>query len=103
MCKLKIKQLMEENEITYQDISDYTGISRTNLYNYINEENKTLTVLEKIADYFSVNVSDLFVDEKKMVRGYLELGSRVYIIDCSDDLDNYMVKLNEIKNNPDKL
>lgn len=85
----RINELLAEREMTFSDLSEEIGVGRTNLYNYISESNNTIVVLKKISEYLEVSIPDLFNKEESLVRGYLELGERVYVIDCSEDLTQY--------------
>lgn len=85
----RINELLTEREITFGELSEEIGVGRTNLYNYVSETNNTIIVLKKISEYLGVSIKDLFNKEESLVRGYLELGERVYVIDCSEDLTQY--------------
>lgn len=85
----RINELLAEREITFGELSEEIGVGRTNLYNYVSETNNTIIVLKKISEYLGVSIKDLFNKEESLVRGYLELGERVYVIDCSEDLTQY--------------
>ena len=97
----RINELLSERQMTFSDLSDGIEIGRTNLYNYVSESNNTIVVLRKISEYLEVSIQDLFNKEESIVRGYLELGSKVYVIDCSEDLTQYQEALAEYleKNN----
>jgi len=100
----RINELLSERELTFSDLSEEIEIGRTNLYNYVSESNNTIVVLKKISDYLGVSIRDLFNKEESFVRGYLELGERVYVIDCSEDITQYQEILSEYlgKNNEQK-
>ena len=85
----RINELLSERGITFSDLSEGVGIGRTNLYNYISETNNTIVVLRKISDYLGVSVCDLFNKEESFVRGYLELGDRIFVIDSANDILQY--------------
>ncbi len=85
----RLNELLSEREITFGELSEEIGVGRTNLYNYVSETNNTIIVLKKISEYLGVSIKDLFNKEESLVRGYLELGERVYVIDCSEDLTQY--------------
>ena len=93
----RINELLSEREMTFGDLSEGINVGRTNLYNYISESNKTITVLIRIAEYLEVSVGDLFNKEQLdfLVRGYLELEDDIYIIESHKDLDYYNQKLSE--------
>lgn len=100
----RINELLAERGLTITELSEEIGIGRTNLYNYISETNNTIVVLKKISEYLGVSIRDLFNKEESFVRGYLELGERVYVIDCSNDILEYQGVLAEYlqKNNNEK-
>ena len=85
----KLNELLEERGMTFSQLSDEIGIGRTNLYNYVSEINSTIVVLKKIADCLGVSVGELFNKEEQIVRGYLELGDKVYVIDNPEDITQY--------------
>lgn len=97
----RLNELLSEREITFGELSEEIGVGRTNLYNYVSETNNTIIVLKKISDYLGVSIRDLFNKEEAFVRGYLEMGDRVYVIDCSNDIVQYQEELEEYleKNN----
>lgn len=97
----RINELLSERQMTFSDLSDGIEIGRTNLYNYVSESNNTIVVLNKISEYLGVSIQDLFNKEESIVKGYLEMGSKVYVIDCSKDLTQYQEALAEYleKNN----
>ena len=89
MEMFRINELLEEREMTFSQLSDEIGIGRTNLYNYVSETNSTIVVLKKISDCLGISIGELFNKEEPIVRGYLELGDRVYVIDSPEDLTLY--------------
>jgi len=97
----RINELLAEREMTFAELSEEIGVGRTNLYNYVSETNNTIIVLKKISEYLGVSIKDLFNKEEAFVRGYLELGEQVYVIDCSQDLTQYQDALSSYlsKNN----
>ena len=95
MEMFRINELLEEREMTFSQLSDEIGIGRTNLYNYVSETNSTIVVLKKISDCLGISIGELFNKEEPIVRGYLELGDRVYVIDSPEDLTLYQQILND--------
>ena len=91
----KLNELLEEREMTFSQLSEQIGVGRTNLYNYISETNSTIVVLKKISDCLGISIGELFNKEEPIVRGYLELGDRVYVIDSPEDLTLYQQILND--------
>lgn len=95
MEMFRINELLEERGMTFSQLSDEIGIGRTNLYNYISETNSTIVVLKKIADCLGVSVGDLFNKQEPLVKGYLELGNKIYCINSDEDLLQYQQILND--------
>jgi len=91
----RINELLEEREMTFSQLSDEIGIGRTNLYNYISETNSTIVVLKKISDYLGISIGELFNREEPIVKGYLEMGNNVYVIESPEDLTLYQQILND--------
>ena len=85
----RINKLLEEREMTFSQLSEEIEIGRTNLYNYISDTNSTIVVLKKISDCLGVSVGDLFNKEEPLIRGYLEHGDKIYVIDSVEDLTQY--------------
>lgn len=100
----RINELLSERGLTFGELSEGINVGRTNLYNYISESNNTIIVLKKISVFLDVSIRDLFNKEEAFVRGYLELGPKVYVIDCSNDILEYQEVLAEYlqKNNHKK-
>jgi putative transcriptional regulator len=69
MIKIRLAQLMREKQaewqrnITYDDIVEATGISKTTLVRMAKERNQRvdLDVLDKLCGYFGCNVADILV------------------------------------------
>ena len=91
----KINELLEERGMTFSDLSNEIGVGRTNLYNYISETNSTVVVLKKISDCLGISIGELFNKQEPLIKGYLELGDRVYVIDSPEDLTLYQQILND--------
>jgi len=91
----RLNELLEERGMTFSQLSDEIGIGRTNLYNYVCETNSTIVVLKKIADCLGVSVGELFNREEPLVKGYLEFGDRVYVIESTEDLILYQQMVND--------
>lgn len=57
----KIKEIAKEKNMTIQEIIEKSRISKTHMYDIINErKSPTLRVAEKIAKTLDVNLSELF-------------------------------------------
>jgi len=83
----RLNELLSERQMTFSDLSDRIEIGRTNLYNYVSETNTTISILNKIANELNVNVSELFVERDKIVKGYLEYKDNIFVI---EDYDNFI-------------
>lgn len=65
----KIEKLIEEYNVSKQDLSDATGMSRTTLYNILcSKRSPSCENVEKIADYFKVPI-DSFFDRSVEITG----------------------------------
>ena len=91
----RINELLEEREMTFSQLSDEIGVGRTNLYNYVSDTNSTIVVLKKISDCLGISIGELFNKQEPLIKGYLELGDRVYVIDSPEDLTLYQQILND--------
>lgn len=61
---LKIKEIMQEKDISVAQMSEKLGVTRQSLYRCLNG-NPTMNRLKEIADILDVSPKDLFNDEKK--------------------------------------
>ena len=91
----RLNELLEEREMTFSELSNEIEIGRTNLYNYISETNSTIVVLKKISDCLGVSIGELFNKQEPLVRGYLGLGDKVFVIDSIEDITQYQEILND--------
>ena len=61
MAKLRIKELLQEADMTQAELAQAVGIARPNLSNIVTgKTNPSLGTLESIADALGVEVADLF-------------------------------------------
>ena len=58
--KLRIKELLQERNMTQAELADKLGISRMTLNQNLYRNTFTLDRLEEIADIFDIRVTDLF-------------------------------------------
>ena len=103
MDTFRIDTLLEQNNMTFTELSTRLGatISRTNLYNFFSDNNKTISILKQTAEVLNVNVSDLFAKtEAEIVHGYLEIDgiNEIYIISNLIDLQRFNVMLEDYLN-----
>ncbi|QFR70120.1 helix-turn-helix domain-containing protein [Companilactobacillus paralimentarius] len=62
MIVIKLKELLEKNNVSINELSDETGISRTSLTQLANGDSKMVRMetISKIMDFFSLdNITDL--------------------------------------------
>jgi len=105
MDTFRIKTLLDQNAMTFSELSDIIGVSRTNLYNYIGNSsevattNNTIIILKKVAEALNVNVSDLFSkSDTEIVHGYLEIqgnNNDIFIINNILDLQRFNAMLED--------
>lgn len=85
--ELRLKELLAKKGITMKEFSVTSGISQSNLSNYINGNiSPTLDTLNKIAHHLNIEVVDLF-KERDEVEFYAKLDGRLYPINRTDIID----------------
>lgn len=85
--ELRLKELLAKKGITMKEFSVTSGISQSNLSNYINGNiSPTLDTLNKIAHHLDIEVVDLF-KERDEVEFYAKLDGRLYPINRTDIID----------------
>ena len=78
---------MAQKGVTLKEFSATSGISQSNLSNYINGNiSPTLDTLNKIAHHLNIEVVDLF-KERNEVEFYAKLDGRLYPINRTDIID----------------
>lgn len=81
---LKLKEILAQRGITLKDFAASSGISQSNLSNYLNGNiSPTLDTLKKMATTLNIELSELF-KEKNDVELYAKLDSILYPISKKD-------------------
>ena len=84
---LRLKEILAQRGITLKEFAQSSGISQSNLSNYLNGNiSPTLDTLKKIATNLNVDVVELF-REKDEVEIYAKYDAILYPINKSDILD----------------
>ena len=77
---LKLKEILAQRGITLKDFAALSGISQSNLSNYLNGNiSPTLDTLKKMATTLNIDLSELF-KEKNDVELYAKLDGILYPI-----------------------
>jgi transcriptional regulator with XRE-family HTH domain len=85
--ELRLKELLAKKGITMKEFSVTSGISQSNLSNYINGNiSPTLDTLNKIADHLEVDLVELF-KEKEEIELYARYNGEMYPINREDLLN----------------
>ena len=100
MYTFRIDTLLEQNNMTFTELSTRLGatISRTNLYNFFSDNNKTISILKQTAEVLNVNIGDLFAkSENEIVRGFIEMegNNEIFIINNILDLRRFNAMLED--------
>jgi len=100
MDTFRIDTLLEQNNMTFTELSTRLGatISRTNLYNFFSDNNKTISILKQTAEVLNVNIGDLFAkSENEIVRGFIEMegNNEIFIINNILDLRRFNAMLED--------
>ena len=84
---LRLKEILAQRGITLKEFAQSSGISQSNLSNYLNGNiSPTLDTLKKIATNLNVDVVELF-REKDEVEIYAKYDGILYPINKSDILE----------------
>lgn len=87
--ELRLKEILFQKGITLKDFAASSGISQSNLSNYINGNiSPTLDTLKKIASHLEIDVVELF-KEKEDVELFAKYKGVVYPI-TKDDIINLL-------------
>jgi len=87
--ELRLKEILFQKGITLKDFAASSGISQSNLSNYINGNiSPTLDTLKKIASHLEIDVVELF-KEKEDVELFARYKGVVYPI-TKDDIINLL-------------
>ena len=84
-----IKDLLDERNMSFKELSDKLGVDRNNLYNSLTKGNPTLQRLEAVANALNVPVWRLFTtDSKPEIYGTVVYKDEVYVIRSKQDVIN---------------
>ena len=82
-----IKELLDERNMSFKELSDKLGVDRNNLYNSLTKGNPTLQRLEAVANVLNVPVWRLFTtDNKPEIYGTVVYKDEVHIIRSKQDV-----------------
>ena len=100
----RLDEILEELNISKQQLADSVGLSRTNLYNYLSNENATIKILDKISKTVRLPIAELFNKEGKSIIGYVEFNNFIYKISSPADFELVIEDFKKYfsKNNPKK-
>lgn len=85
--ELRLKEILSQKGITLKDFAAMSGISQSNLSNYINGNiSPTLDTLKKIATHLGIDLVELF-KEKEDVELFARYEGEVYVITKDDIID----------------
>lgn len=91
-----IKDLLDERNMTFKELSDTLDVDRNNLYNSLTKGNPTLQRLESVAKVLGVPVWRLFTtDNKAEIYGTIVYKDEVYVIKSVQDLTNLADKISK--------
>lgn len=81
---LRLKEILAQRGVTLKDFARLSGISQSNLSNYLNGNiSPTLDTLKKIASFLNIDVSELF-REKDDIELYAKHDGILYPINRED-------------------
>lgn len=93
--ELRLKDILSQKGITLKDFANTSGISQSNLSNYINGNiSPTLDTLKKIAAHLDISLVELF-KEKEDVELFVRYKGELYAITKEDIID--IIKKNKTK------
>lgn len=85
--ELRLKEILAQRGITLKDFAQTSGISQSNLSNYLNGNiSPTLDTLKKIASFLKIDVVELF-KEKDNIELYVKHEGILYPINKEDILN----------------
>lgn len=77
MTSLRLREILKERQITIGQFSDMSGISQSNLSNYMmGKVSPTLETLNKIASALDIEITDLFQKEEDIML-FVKLGDNL--------------------------
>jgi transcriptional regulator with XRE-family HTH domain len=84
---LRIKEILAQRGVTLKEFAQMSGISQSNLSNYLNGNiSPTLDTLKKMASFLGIDVVELF-KEKDDIEFYAKHDGILYPINKSDILE----------------
>ena len=84
---LRLKEILAQRGITLKDFAQLSGISQSNLSNYLNGNiSPTLDTLKKMASFLEIEVVELF-KEKDDIELYAKHDGILYPINKNDILE----------------
>ena len=84
---LRLKELLAQKGITLKDFAAISGISQSNLSNYINGNiSPTLDTLKKIAAHLDIDIVELF-RERENIELFVKYKGEMYPISKKDIID----------------
>lgn len=84
--ELKLKEILAQRGITLKDFAHMSGISQSNLSNYLNGNiSPTLETLKKMASFLNIEIVELF-KEKNDIELYVRYEEILYPITKEDIL-----------------
>ena len=84
---LRLKEILAQRGITLKDFAQMSGISQSNLSNYLNGNiSPTLDTLKKMASFLDIEVVELF-KEKDDIELYAKHDGILYPINKNDILE----------------
>ena len=89
---LRLKEILAQRGITLKDFAQMSGISQSNLSNYLNGNiSPTLDTLKKMASFLEIDVVELF-KEKDDIELYEKHDGILYPINKNDILEIILKK-----------
>lgn len=89
-----IKDLLDERDMTFKELSEMLGVDRNNLYNSLTKGNPTLQRLEAVADALKVPVWRLFTtDTKPELFGSIIYEGEVFTVSNKAELQALTAKI----------
>ena len=84
--ELRLKEILTQRGVTLKEFAKISGISQSNLSNYLNGNiSPTLDTLKKIASFLEIDVVELF-KEKDNIELYAKYDGKLYPISKEDIL-----------------
>lgn len=95
MIELRLREILAKRGITLKDFAAQSGLSQSNLSNYINGKiSPTLDTVSRIASHLDIDAIELF-KEKDEVELYAKYHGKLYPI-TNEDLISIIQRRNEL-------